>query len=257
MPTALIVEDEPEANKLLSILVQLRGYTTSSVYTGGEAIASIERDPPDVVLLDLMLPDMNGFEVCDAVKVRKDTTLIPVVMVTARLAAENRAHSYTRGADHYVPKPYTPDQIFEALDDTKQWRSHAEGLDVAEGGEFSFVTSDEDETFRELSRVRSILFAKTPLDIEELRGVEEALRSLVQDAEAWGKKNCVSRIAKLSYRVSSESLSLRLIDLSGWIRDDPRPPAERWPGVVSSSRFDIVEESRDEGIVTMVKHFNG
>ena len=71
-----------------------------------------------------------------------------------------------------------------------------------------------------------------------------------------GKKNNVTRIAKLSYRVNSESLSLRLIDLSGWIRNDPRPPGERWPGVVSSSRFDIVEESRDEGIVTMVKHFN-
>jgi CheY-like chemotaxis protein len=116
MPTVLIVEDEPEANRLLSMLVQLRGYTTRSAFTGSEAIADVEGvDPPDVVFLDLMLPDTNGFEVCRQIKARPESCTIPVVMVTARLAEENRAKSALVGADGFIPKPYTPNQIFDAL----------------------------------------------------------------------------------------------------------------------------------------------
>src|SRR6478672_3266223 len=117
MPTALIVEDEPEANHLLSMLVQLRGYRTESAFTGGEALEKVDRQPPDIVFLDLMLPDINGYEVCKTLKTQKATSLIPIVMVTARIAAENRLQSFRVGADDYIPKPYTPDQIFRAMAD--------------------------------------------------------------------------------------------------------------------------------------------
>ena len=68
-----------------------------------------------MVFLDLMLPDTNGFEVCRRIKGRAETRAIPVVMVTARLAEENRARSTQVGADGFIPKPYTPGQIFDAL----------------------------------------------------------------------------------------------------------------------------------------------
>ena len=69
MPTALIVEDEPEANKLLSMLVQLHGYATESAFTGSEALEKVRNHVPDVVFLDLMLPDLDGYEVCRALEV--------------------------------------------------------------------------------------------------------------------------------------------------------------------------------------------
>ena len=77
MPTALIVEDEPEANHLLAMLVQLRGYRTDSAYTGGEALEKVRSQPPDIVFLDLMLPDINGYEVCKSIKARRTTSLHP------------------------------------------------------------------------------------------------------------------------------------------------------------------------------------
>src|SRR4051812_44004676 len=103
MPSALIVEDEPEANKLLSMLVQLRGYETESAFTGGEALELADRQRPDIVFLDLMLPDANGYDVLRALKGNRKTNPIPVVMVTARIAAENREMSYRVGASDYVP----------------------------------------------------------------------------------------------------------------------------------------------------------
>src|SRR5881275_1507726 len=102
MPIALIVEDEPEANQLLSMLVQLRGYQTESAFTGEQALGMIEAARPDLIFLDLMLPDINGFDICRAIKGKRSTCSIPVVMVTARLAAENRAQGFRVGATDYV-----------------------------------------------------------------------------------------------------------------------------------------------------------
>ncbi len=73
MPTALIVEDEPEANKLLAMLVQLRGYQTESALDGAEAMDHLKKHVPDVIFLDLMLPDVDGYDVCRSLKSSGDT----------------------------------------------------------------------------------------------------------------------------------------------------------------------------------------
>jgi CheY-like chemotaxis protein len=253
MPIALIVEDEPEANKLLSMLVQLRGYRTDSAYTGGEALAKIDREPPDIVFLDLMLPDINGYEVCAALKTRKDTTLIPVVMVTARVALENRIQSYCTGADNYVAKPYTPDQIFDAMAEADDWLRRLASDGPA--GEFPFESHDEGETLRRLAQLRSQLLAQTPLDLDTVCRVNESLRQLWSHADAWGRKHGVAAVASLSYRVEADRVVLSLRDLSGWFRDDPRSPAERWPEGIARGRFDDVHADPPGGTVSFVVRY--
>ena len=111
MPTALIVEDEPEANKLLAMVVRLRGYRTESAFTGGEALAKAGAARPDVVLLDLMLPDIDGFAICDRLKRNRDTNLIPIIMVTALHDADNRTAGVRVGANGYLTKPFTADDL--------------------------------------------------------------------------------------------------------------------------------------------------
>src|SRR5258708_28603689 len=82
----------------------------------------IGRVRPDIVFLDLMLPDVNGYDVCRALKGSRPTSAIPVAIVTARLAAENRVQGFRVGATDYIPKPYTPDQIFWAMTKADDWR---------------------------------------------------------------------------------------------------------------------------------------
>ena len=166
MPTALIVEDEPEANKLLAMLLQLRGYKTISAFLGEEALEKIREHSPDVVFLDLMLPDMNGYDVCRCLKSSGADSLIPVVIVTARLTAENRIESFEVGADDYVPKPYTPDQIFEALEQSRSWRDQLDALRV--DGEVPLDSRDDGETLRCLARLRRLLQARSGLSCEEV-----------------------------------------------------------------------------------------
>ena len=112
MPTALIVEDEPEANKLLAMLVQLRGYQTESALDGAQAMDHLQNRVPDVIFLDLMLPDVDGYDICRTVKSSGNTSQVPVIIVTARITDENRIESFKAGADDFIPKPYTPDEIF-------------------------------------------------------------------------------------------------------------------------------------------------
>jgi DNA-binding response OmpR family regulator len=257
MPTALIVDDEPQANSLLAALVQLRGYRTVSALNGREAIDALEREAFDVVFLDLMLPDINGYEVCTHIKTCKTTALTPVIMVTARVAVENRMRSFLHGADNYVAKPYTPDQIFEAMDLADESRQALAG--DAHRGALAFEAHDEGETLRRLSQLRSLLLAFSPLDADEVSRLADALRTLWESADAWGRRHGVSEIATLEYRVLDDRVEMRLRDLVGWLTEAlalTDEPGGR-PDSVASTTFDRVDVDDLLRSMTLVKRFDG
>jgi DNA-binding response OmpR family regulator len=253
MPHALIVEDEPEANKLLAMLVQLRGYRTESAFNGQEALAKIEHEPPDVVFLDLMLPDVNGYEICQSVKARKATTLIPVVMVTARVAVENRIQSYVLGADSYVAKTYTPEQIYQALDEAEDWRRNLDAY--ASHGAFVLGSRDEGETLRNLAKLRSLLLARTTLEADEVARLGGLLIGIAGEADNWGQKCGVSQVATFAYRTLDDHVELTVRDLNGWLSDDCEAPDERWASELDEARVDRVESYPSLGSITLIKHF--
>jgi DNA-binding response OmpR family regulator len=225
MPTALIVEDEPAANKLLSMLVQLRGYQAESAFTGGEALAKVEQRRPDIVFLDLMLPDTDGYHVCERLKADRDTSLIPVVMVTARLAEENRVHGFQVGADEYIPKPYTPDQIFRAMAAADAWTRTLE--QHADAGELRLDARGVVDRSRELSRLRSLLLGRTALDEEAVARLVAALKTLWTEAGAWGEAHQKDLVATVSYRLHPDRIALTLCDEAGWFQGPDLPPVDQ------------------------------
>ncbi|RUL89171.1 response regulator [Tautonia sociabilis] len=245
MPTALIVEDEPDANSLLSMLVRMRGYHTESALGGIEALDRLGSGRPDVVLLDLMLPDLSGFEVCQAIKAARETTLIPVIVVSAARVEENEARSYAAGANDFVPKPYTPDQVFRALAAADAWRQDV-GRRPAEG-RFAFDLRDPLEPLRELSRLRSLLRAWTPLGDEALCGITSALRDLWSSASSWGRQHEAEPgpIATVSYRLERSRVVVSVEDRSGWLSQDPIPPC---------SGLDRFEPRHDGGRLELICH---
>ena len=186
MPTALIVEDEPEANKLLAMLLQLRGYQTVSAFRGDEALEKIRDHAPDVVFLDLMLPDMNGYDVCRSLKSSGTDSLIPVVIVTARLTAENRIQSFEVGADDYIPKPYTPDQVFDALEQSRAWKDEVDTPRVE--GEVALDLRDDGETLRRLARLRRLLRARSVLGTDEVNRIGAAIKEFWSSVDSWSRR---------------------------------------------------------------------
>jgi CheY-like chemotaxis protein len=215
MLTALIVEDEPEANKLLSLLLQLQGYRTESAYNGAEALEKVRTSPPDVVFLDLMLPDIDGYDICRQLKAPSPGLAIPVIIVTARLAAENRIESFAAGADDYVPKPYTPDQIFEALDQASAWKEKIDEPEVE--GWVPLDGRDDGETLRALSALRNLLSVRTSLVRQEIDLISKAIHSTWASAHQWARRRQRGRGAALAYSLTRARLTLTIRDEGGWL----------------------------------------
>ena len=102
----VVVEDEPEIGELIALHLTKAGYATSHVETGEDAVSMIKRSPPDLVLLDIMLPGMDGLEVCRRIKWNDSTESIPIIMVSAKGEESDIVTGLELGADDYVVKPF-------------------------------------------------------------------------------------------------------------------------------------------------------
>ena len=107
----LIVEDEPDIRDLLVFHLEREGYQVAQSRSGAEALRLARATPPDLVLLDLMLPEMDGLEVCRRLRQDPATMALPIVMLTARGDEVDRVLGLELGADDYVVKPFSPREL--------------------------------------------------------------------------------------------------------------------------------------------------
>lgn len=107
----LIVDDEDDLLELMAFNLESNGFEVITAKTGAEALQLARTVKPDLILLDLMLPDIQGTEVCRALKADDETQLIPVIMVTARGEEIDRVVGFELGADDYVVKPFSPREL--------------------------------------------------------------------------------------------------------------------------------------------------
>jgi class 3 adenylate cyclase len=113
MPQKILVVDDTPANiKLLGDLLRLKGYEVSTATNGEEALAAIAKQPPDLVLLDIMMPGLNGYEVCRKIRENPATALLPVVLATSLDPAQERVKGIEAGADDFLSKPVNQPELF-------------------------------------------------------------------------------------------------------------------------------------------------
>lgn len=106
-PTVLLVEDEPAQREVLAYNLAADGFEVMQAVSGAEAELIVAETPPDVILLDWMLPELSGIELCRRLKARPETRAIPVIMISARSEEVDRVRGLETGADDYVVKPYS------------------------------------------------------------------------------------------------------------------------------------------------------
>jgi two-component system phosphate regulon response regulator PhoB len=106
-PRVLVVEDEPAQREVLAYNLEAEGYLVSRADNGEDAMLLVEEDMPDVVVLDWMMPQLSGIEVCRRLKTNANTRNIPVIMLSARSEDVDRVRGLETGADDYVVKPYS------------------------------------------------------------------------------------------------------------------------------------------------------
>lgn len=111
MAKILVVDDEPDALELVSFNLKAAGYEVVTAADGQEAIKKARQHAPDLILLDVMLPEVDGLEVCKLLRRDPATTGIPVIMLTAKAAEIDRVLGLELGADDYITKPFSPREL--------------------------------------------------------------------------------------------------------------------------------------------------
>lgn len=112
----LIVDDNPDSSTIMRSILEPRGYAVTVADRGATALDLVQKDPPDLVLLDVMMPEMSGFEVLQRLKGDSNTGRLPVILVTAKTQDEDLVSGYQYGADYYITKPFTAKQLLYGID---------------------------------------------------------------------------------------------------------------------------------------------
>src|SRR5262245_52032384 len=111
MERVLIVDDDPDIQRLVGYNFNKAGFEVATAASGRTALEAIQKHPPDLIILDLMLPDTDGMEVCRTLRQRESSSRIPIIMLTARGEETDRVVGFELGADDYVAKPFSPREL--------------------------------------------------------------------------------------------------------------------------------------------------
>ncbi len=113
--TILVVDDHPDVVDILRITLESKGFNVRCAYSGKDLFAGLEELKPDLIILDIMMPVMDGLEVLTRLKGDLSTASIPVILLTAKVQYEEVLKGYKTGADYYITKPFTSTQVLEGI----------------------------------------------------------------------------------------------------------------------------------------------
>ncbi len=171
----ILIVDDHEANvRLLDIYLRNAGYQTEKAYDGEEALERIHATRPDIILLDVMMPKLDGYEVCRRVRSNEATKVIPVIMITALKDSEDRIRGLESGADDFISKPFDRSELMARVKNllrVKYYRSliaERQKFDaVVQDLDYGIIITDEQMTVNMVNRQAQMLLS---LDLAECRG---------------------------------------------------------------------------------------
>jgi len=206
----LVVEDDEDLCALLCRFLATEGFRADGVHDGLDAVRRVKSDPPDAVVLDVMLPGMNGFDVCQELKFNRATTLVPILMLTALGDRESRERGLWVGANAYVTKPYEPNelvrQIRRLLEHRRELADHKVHTRVE-------LCMESDSLLREqLNDLLSDLLVHTPLSEDEVRRIRYAVLEMTENAIEWGNRRRKELTVRVAYELTDAFVKVVITD---------------------------------------------
>jgi DNA-binding response OmpR family regulator len=210
MRTALIIEDDQDASDILAALVRDRDFDPTQSESGEEGLRLARERRPDVVFLDLMLPDLDGYKICEALKLDRETNPIPVVMVTAMTTREDQLRGFRVGADAYVCKPYAPGDIDQAVAAVEHRRVRL--LDDRVDQALQIDLSSELASLSSVNEIFGMLLAHTPLTDKETTQLRSAFQELGTNAIEWGNRHDLAKRVRIVFHLCRDRVQLEIQD---------------------------------------------
>ena len=214
----LVVEDDRKISDLLQNYLRASGYVAEAAYDGCDALRQIERQVPDAVILDWMLPGMDGISVCKAVRIFSD---VPILMLTARIDEVDRLLGLDTGADDYVCKPFAPREVIARIrallrradgrvkTSTKPWEIDDASFRISWRGQWLPLTRIEFMMFRLLLSRPGRVYSRDQLlasvhdsqrDISD-RAIDTHIKNLRKKVQAVDQgHDCIASVYGVGYR---------------------------------------------------------
>jgi DNA-binding response OmpR family regulator len=210
MGTALIVEDHPDQAQMVASLLRFRNFEPVVAGDGETGLKLARELAPDVIILDLMLPDISGFDVCRRLRSDRSTMLTPIVMLTALGDATNRMQGFRVGANAYVTKPYAIQDLIDAISAARAWRSEIDQGNLQ--GEIHVELNSEITLLQDLNDFLLSLCQSTPLTNEQVMHLRQAVMEMAQNAIEWGNRHQSDRLVNITYRVYDDRVEIIIRD---------------------------------------------
>ncbi|MBV9124705.1 MAG: ATP-binding protein [Planctomycetes bacterium] len=207
---ALIVEDEIPTGQLLAELLRRRGFEPTVMLEGEPAIPWTRQHQPEFILLDLMLPDMDGFSICEQLKLDRETNLVPIIMVTGLAEHKDKVHGLQVGANRYLTKPFTAEQLNAAINDAIAWRDEVQRRGTA--GEVHFHLQSDTQYLEEVNQLLASLLLYSGLSEAQVKKLIMAVREMGTNAIEWGHQRQIDRIVTITYRIDAEKVTIVIRD---------------------------------------------
>src|SRR5215470_6713291 len=177
MERVLIVDDDPDIQRLVTYNLSQAGFQVTTASSGRTALETVQEHPPDLIILDIMMPDIDGMEVCRTLRQRESSRRIPIIMLTARGEEIDRVVGFELGADDYVMKPFSPRElvlrvksIFRRVGESRTETLQAGKIQllpqrrqVLVGGRSLSLTAKEFDLLHELMRARGNVLTREML----------------------------------------------------------------------------------------------
>jgi CheY-like chemotaxis protein len=207
---ALIVEDEHDTGHLLAEFLRRWGFDPTVLVEGKPAISWVRNNRPDLILLDLLLPGMDGFTICENLKLDRDTNLIPIIMITALTDPEDKVHGLQVGANRYLTKPFTAQELHKAILEVYDWRENLQKNGTE--GEIRFQLQSDAQYLEELNHLLGSLFLFSGLSEQQVKQLTTAVREMGTNAIEWGHKKQIDRIVTVVYHIDPDKITITIRD---------------------------------------------
>lgn len=207
---ALVVDDDRNLANMLALYLQNWGFTPTVMNEGKDVVDWVRQHRPSLVLLDLMLPDADGYVLCEALKLNRDTNLIPVVLVTTLVHAEDKIKGLQVGADYYLTKPFTSEQLNHAIRRAFDWQEDLRRRGTQ--GEIRFQLQSDTKYLEELNQMLGSLFLFSGLTQAQVKQLTTAVRELGTNAIEWGHRKQIERIVTIEYRIDPQKITIEIKD---------------------------------------------